>query len=266
MGRNLADSVVDLIKGAGKNLHPTRGPHTHLGTKTLRPGRHAVPDITRQVAEWAHRRGSQLSDRQQTALANYRRESIFSISNAGNYSEKELFRAYFEFFDDMFFGGFLEGCITIKLLRDPVFTSWEGERPRYGHDAGEGGITVRDQNTSAFEIRKHRVGFTIRIREPNHLESTRERCLWQLNVLLHEMVHCIFLVFSCVNRGCKEEMKRFSSLGPTGHGACWQDAAYAVEKAVQDPAFINLGIHQWQVSGRSWEVGVHKERHRISEW
>jgi hypothetical protein len=56
------------------------------------------------------------------------------------------------------------------------------------------------------------------------------------------MVHTVFHIYSCADRKCTKDMGRFSLLGCTGHGACWQDAAYAVERAVQDPAFINLGI------------------------
>jgi hypothetical protein len=233
---------LSLVLGNGKK-GPNLGPHDPLdNTDSFSRGWHTPPDISRRVAEWTNRRGSQLSARQQAALERYRRDKIFNISHAGKYSEKEFIEAYFDFFDDMFFGGNLKGYCTIKLLQLPVFFC-QARDIYCGHrNCGKSGDTIKTPPSSGFGPRPRRIPLTIRIWEPNYLSSSQSRRIWKLEVLLHEMVHCIFLLYRCADHNCKEDMKCFSLLGATGHGACWQDAAYAVEGAVRDPAFVDLNI------------------------
>jgi hypothetical protein len=236
---------LNLILGNGKK-GPNLGPHDHLGnTDSFSRGWHTPPDIARRVAEWTNRRGSQLSGQQQTALEKYRRDRIFSISHAGKSSEKEFIEAYFNFFDDMFFGANLKGYCTIKPLQLPVFfcqACRTGDISRGHRDCGKGGDTGKTPPSSGFGPRPRRIPLTIGIWEPRYLSSSQDRRIWKLEVLLHEIVHCIFFLYRCSDRNCREDMKRFSLLSTTGDGACWQDAAYAVEGAVRDPAFVDLNI------------------------
>jgi len=153
---------LNLILGNGKKA-PNLGRHTHPSTENyLSPGRHAPADIVRRVAEWTHRRGSQLTARQQAALSRYRRGRVFSISNFGKYSEKEFIDAYFSFFDDIFFGGYLTGHCKIKLLQTPVYFCQPRDKRCYCSypDCGVGG----DASLTP--------PFTIRIREPDHVSSS----------------------------------------------------------------------------------------------
>jgi len=118
----VSTSELCQILGNGKK-EPNLGRHTHQSTeKVLSLGRHAVPDIVRLIAEWTQRRGSQLSARQQAALLRYRRDRVFSISNDEKYPEREFMKAYYGFFDDIFFGGCLSGRCKIKAVQTPVFS------------------------------------------------------------------------------------------------------------------------------------------------
>jgi hypothetical protein len=243
---------LSLILGNGKKGSDL-GPHDHMdNTDNFTRGWHTPPDIARRVAVWTNRRGSRLSARQQAAFASYMREGIFSISNVGKYPEKEFIEAYFNFFDDMCFGGNLKGYVTIKLLQLSVFychtcrvsdlACRTGDSSCGHRDCGKGDDTGKTPPSILFGSRSHRTPLTIRIWEPTNLSSSQDRHVWKLEVLLHEMVHCIFGIYKCTDRNCKEDMKRFSLLGPSEHGACWQDAAYAVERAVRDPTFVGLDI------------------------
>jgi hypothetical protein len=53
------------------------------------------------------------------------------------------------------------------------------------------------------------------------------------------MTHAFLKLYSCWYPPCRACLQH---LGPTGHGFAWQDVAYAVEKAANDPNFLNIPV------------------------
>jgi hypothetical protein len=77
-----------------------------------------------------------------------------------------------------------------------------------------------------------------------------------MGTLLHEMLHAFFRIHRQVLEG-DERIKEYQNhMGDTEHGPVWQDAALAVELAVNDPAFLNLGVSLWRRNSLYYEYAV----------
>jgi hypothetical protein len=81
---------------------------------------------------------------------------------------------------------------------------------------------------------------------------------YYLCVLLHEMLHAFFYIYSCKCTNCRSQKPALhGGVGASGHGPAWVDAAYALQMAFQELV--------------SWEVflGIPKSvqlETRVSGW
>ncbi|KAE8442420.1 hypothetical protein EG329_003378 [Mollisiaceae sp. DMI_Dod_QoI] len=204
--------------------NPSTVNHRHLPTSSLSKGHHSAPDVAMKVIHYTRRIERDLNPRQKSALARYRSKDVFSTRNIGQYSESTIFNAYFRFFDDMFFGGLL------KLRCTVVFTGRDGKKlGEFGESSTHGTMV---------DGRAEGVYGTIRIHEATHLKNDRERRLWGLGTLLHEMLHCFFDFYTCFIPSCRDSLPLLGK----EHGFAWQDAAYALKLCVQDPSYLNLPL------------------------
>ena len=97
--------------------------HTHKSIRNLSIGRHYAPDLVRFVETNAKRRtAAELDSRQRLAIEKFWDDHsypIYSTSNRKKYPEGDVIKAYFEFFDVMFFGGALFSVTRAKISPKP---------------------------------------------------------------------------------------------------------------------------------------------------
>jgi hypothetical protein len=66
--------------------------------------RHSALDLSRNLVQNSRRRCNELSPQQKKALEDFRKNKILDFEHHDGYSRVEVLKAYFHFFDEMFFG------------------------------------------------------------------------------------------------------------------------------------------------------------------
>ena len=183
----------------------------------LKPGSYSIEDISAAILDHLDR--DELSPRQLEALRRYKYEGSWSVSRPDNLDD---IRKFFEIFDDFYFHGLLRGYCTLELFRD---THERQGLPLRGYCDSIGPGEERDPRYKLERPRPH-----IGIRVSRHI-GLFDRVSNYIDVLLHEMIHAMFFVYSCTcDRGCREKY-RFSMGAPwLGHDLSFQAAGHAIEK------------------------------------
>ncbi|KAF8859177.1 hypothetical protein BDZ45DRAFT_689470 [Acephala macrosclerotiorum] len=208
----------------GRTQSPSPIYHRHLATAALSKGQHSAADVARKAMEYARRREPGLNSRQRHALAWYRSGEFNKTLRTAHDNEKRILNAYFHFFDDLFFGG----CLS-KSRRSVYLTKKETKVLKV---AGESSTYCRKVHG------KCEASGTIWIHRATHITNTHDRGLFCLSTLLHEMLHCFLDIYTCPKPSCRDDLKQLGKQ----HGFAWQDAAYALEKAVTDTKYLNLPL------------------------
>lgn len=208
----------------GSTQGPSPTGHRHLATATLSKGQHSAADVARKVIEYAMRRDPELNSRQRNALAWYRSGEFNKTPRSIRDNDKVILNAYFHFFDELFFGGCLSKsrCSVYLTKKETKVLKVAGESSTYCQK-------VRG---------KFEASGTIWIHRASHITNIRDRGLFCLSTLLHEMLHCFLDIYTCPRSSCRDNLKQLGR----EHGFAWQDAAYALEKAVTDTKYLNLPL------------------------
>jgi hypothetical protein len=185
----------------------------------LRPGAHEAKDLVAWITQNSKRRGSGLDDHQRNALKAYSRFP------ARQRPKEEFLRELFVIFDDLFFFGSLKNqCIV--------------EYPRKKIGQGPVGVAHNSLTTRKPIIKIYKY-------EPSTRYSDN---YWEYaSTLLHEMIHAFlmrYVRFSGTRKMFPVTTKCLQIEGRSGHGFAWQDIAYALEVAANDPrlAGMRLGL------------------------
>jgi hypothetical protein len=172
-----------------------------------------------------------LSARQKQAIERLKYQGYWNIGRPNNIQD---IKKFFEIFDDAYFGGLLKGYCRFEL---PNY--FDCRDIRYGHSPPLGVCEgffpegeYREKDTR-FRIEKPYVIITIRLDDSS--PSMCDRIKNYLEVLLHEMLHAIFFIYTCrCEHGCKQSheheaggYRRYIE----SHHMEWQAAALAIEEA-----------------------------------
>jgi hypothetical protein len=176
------------------------------------------------------RRGVDIDSRQRRALEKYQNEEIYSTSNRGKYPDGDRIKAYFEFFDIMFFGGALTFVTSAKIFPKPANTDAEpfaASETYILEDEDQG------RHTPILSIIK------MFVLDEDYFTTKTGRCLHYVGYLLREMCNTFLQLYSCIFSDCRHKLE---NLGLTGYGFAWQDMALAVELACRDREFLRLDV------------------------
>jgi hypothetical protein len=182
------------------------------------------------------RRGPQLSLLQMSAMGTFSDEiptmrnmvekaSVTDIITTGDLIHlKYLLSLYFAAFDKLFFFGSLQ-CCTLNLT--PEFETLCMGTCGYDPSSGKVIITLYNFAETTFEDRMRRY----------------------LSTLLHEMVHAFLY-----KRQYFHHHPNYIGHGYTGHGMAWQDIAYVVEQAANDPTLLGLQLDLNRATSLAFEM------------
>ena len=198
--------------------------YNHLDISELTKIRHIPPDLVKKAQDETTRREKNLSQNQQSALAEYKQQQIYKRLSSNKFRDEDVIKVYFDFFDTLFYCGSLKKYCKVKLsslsIKKLADLKWRaffwGSPPKV-----------------------HLVRVVIRIFRRDVITDNMTRRIFYLGSLLHEMTHAFLELYSCWYSPCRACLQH---LGPTGHGFAWQDSAYAVEKAANDLNFLNIPI------------------------
>jgi hypothetical protein len=159
------------------------------------------------------------SQRQVTALDRFENGSVRQYLRDDQCFSQEAFAAFFEVFDDLFFFGSLRERVTFRIV--PLTGNQQSTIPALTKPVR---VIVTDGTTEMhIEIQ------ITTINEVNEL----------LGILLHEMCHAFFLIYSCNVDNC---MNRFENCAKDGHGIAWQKVAAAIEKYARQKLSLQLDL------------------------
>jgi hypothetical protein len=160
-----------------------------------------------------------LSKRQKDAVERFNYQGSWNLAQPDNLEDLNKF---FNLFDDAYFGGLLKGYCRLETISSSDSTQrrfgghWDGTCQPYW--PGE-------ERDSRYALDKPFIVLTMRRHEDDRFESIKNH----LEVLLHEMVHAIFDIYTCrCQNGCKQ---RHAREGGGGHWVEWQAAAKSIEMA-----------------------------------
>jgi len=203
---------------------------SHRSTNNLTIGRHHAPDLVSFVKANTRRRGAEMDSRQRRTFEKYQEEEIYSTSNRGRYPDGDRIKAYFEFFDIMFFGGALTSVTSAKIFPKPENYDEEpfAISETYVYEDEEQGCHIPISSI-----------IKVFLLDEDYFETKAERCLHYVGHLLREMCNTFLQLYSCIFSDCRHKIE---NLGLTGYGFAWQDMALAVELACRDREFLRLDI------------------------
>jgi hypothetical protein len=214
---------------------------SHLDVSELAKLRHSPPDLVKKAEDETRRREKNLSQNQQSALAEYKQQQIYKRLSSNKFRDEDVIRVYFDFFDELFYCGSLKKYCKVKLSSLSI-------------------KKLADLKWRAFfwgsPPKAHLVRVVIRIFRRDVITDNMTRRIFYLGSLLHEMTHAFLELYSCWHSSCRLCLQH---LGPTGHGFAWQDIAYAVEKAANDPKFLNLPVELGRYDSLHLELDEIKE-------
>lgn len=193
--------------------------------------RHNSTWLAKKVVSFSKRRGDQLTDRQNAALLKYRTDTIFVLGKVNaHHTDEKVLGAYAAIFDDLFFFGSLFPRCRIFLVKGK-----KGEDPNLrGHTIHQE-INKLKGKAPFFEKHLETEITIIKLREKDRPARLRN----YLGTLLHEMIHAFLEIWGCRINGCWD---LWQQQGLRGHGYAWQDAASALEIAVQDRELLGLEL------------------------
>ncbi|KAF8849037.1 hypothetical protein BDZ45DRAFT_697895 [Acephala macrosclerotiorum] len=193
--------------------------------------RHNSIWLAEKAVSFSKRRGDQLINRQNAALLKYRTDTIFVLGKINaHYTDEKVLGAYATIFDDLFFFGSLFPRCRIFLVKGK-----REETPNLRGHTTHQEINKLKRKAPFFE--KHLETEITIIKLPERDRPARLRNY--LGTLLHEMIHAFLEIWGCCIEGCYD---LWQQQGVRGHGYAWQDAASALEFAVQDRELLGLKL------------------------
>ncbi|KAE9375787.1 hypothetical protein N431DRAFT_463851 [Stipitochalara longipes BDJ] len=239
---------------------PKHKPHLRVSHSALsypnpspepfRLNRHDASSLSNLLISNSKHRSASLSPPQQNAMSKLQTSHLLDIKKNHRYTLVEILRAYFSFFDDLFF------FRSLKLRCGLRFCFQKGNQTTFSGVTtllGKEQQVLQRMKGKGYE--KRRVLITIFLRERE--ERSREEMLVEYQgTLLHEMIHALLMCWASDYEGCSDAKNVIGE----GHGPVWQDIAHALEKATRDQSFLNLELRLRR------EEALASEAHRAGRW
>lgn len=216
----------------------TRHDTPHLAIEDFRlgnmaPQTYSTGDISKAVIGYLKQPKDQLSDTQIRGLKRWKKNVTSNHYNPEN--DMDL-QKWFDIFNDVFFNRILEAYCKLEWFEEEKLrnagyvdrTKVQGEKPQ---------VTI----------------FVLKRKE----WLTWEIICSYMDVLVHEMLHAVFAIFSCGCNSCTEIGDRESEWG---HHPNWLAAALAVEKFcnydinTKEEGFGNRGIDLIREKNLAYEI------------
>lgn len=203
-------SNLQTAKKMSKSEHRHRGikeRHLREGYRNIfKPELFSSSSLARHVVAFSKLRGSAMTRMQAKAMHRFHHEKIYDLSQkihtvrggaSGSASDIDVFQAYCDLFDDLFFFGSLKGNCKFHLGE-------EGDAEKSGETAS------RDETKKRSLKRRGRIFYVevqkrcdIYLYAPSVRSSSRaERLLVVLGSLLHGMAHAFLILWACHHKGC----------------------------------------------------------------
>ncbi|ESZ97299.1 hypothetical protein SBOR_2327 [Sclerotinia borealis F-4128] len=157
--------------------------------------------------------------------------------------EQDLLDLYFEYFNNMIFGGGLNALRCTMKLEEP--TREQKERSVLGTTVDK----RSEADTTKHNIRSH-VSVFVRYPAPETEAQSVVLLRNYLGTMLHEMVHAFFSIYVCkCNTVCRDKVLEFEQSGHTGHGMNWQNAARSIERFVRHGLRLDIRLGREEALG-----------------
>jgi hypothetical protein len=200
----------------------------------LYPGQHKLEGLARLVVKNSQIRGKYPTTLQKSALEDFRRVKLVPAGT----STYKIAKIYMPIFDRLFFFKSLRGRLHI-------IPTGKYSKKTYGW-------TEDTSNNKA------------KIVVNTSWEDGKTRVLKHIATTLHEMIHAFLLIYMLPYY--RDERPSFYGDGYTGHGAAWQDIAYALETAVNDPRFLDLKLDLGRGTALRGEINKASELIDPARW
>ncbi|TEY73108.1 hypothetical protein BOTCAL_0083g00210 [Botryotinia calthae] len=189
-------------------------------------------------AVWKHiNPDSQLSPLQKEAIEKWK---VIDILNTPNQlrlvSTKTILEKYFHIFDDLFFRGTMTEYVTLA-------TSLPGNTLPgcQGHTSQESKAVYRRGRKDVIQCR-FRPMSTITIFLGPEVEPLNGKRLKKLfGILVHEMCHAFFHIYSCVGRCCNHGS--LEQLGTQRHGVMFQELAFDIQLMAEKKDILGFNLN-----------------------
>lgn len=203
---------------------PPAIPDDNFQVGRLQTGEYCTEDVSAAIVRHLNRRGKNLTERQKEGIRHFKYQGSWNLGQPENLED---LRRYFNIFNDVFFEGLLTGYCTLEIIRDECL--------RAGFPVGGGCMDYLPglERDPRFKRERPHAGIYI----PFLLEEPTTRIRNYLDVLAHEMLHAMFMVYGCQSGHGghpNKECHRTRHLPMvSGHDIPWQAAAYAMEQATR---------------------------------
>jgi hypothetical protein len=183
----------------------------------LKPLSYSQEEISNVIIKHISRKAEDLTDRQREGIARFKYQGSWNLANPENIHD---LRKFFDIFNDVFFNGVLTGYCQIEVVE----SDWAAFR--YSRELRGICTPVHPGKELDTRFRIDKPLSIISITKWCNSEPATQRILLHLETLVHEMLHAVFLLFTCdCGYGCR---KIYPDMG---HHIYWQAAARAIEKA-----------------------------------
>ncbi|KAF5868344.1 uncharacterized protein Bfra_007542 [Botrytis fragariae] len=180
---------------------------------------------------------SKLSPLQEDAVEKWKVIDILHTPNQLRLvSTKIILEKYFHIFDDLFFRGTLNEYVTL-------ITSLPGDSLPgcQGHTSQESKAVYRRGKKDVIECR-FRPRSTITIFVGPEVEPLNGEKLKKLfGILVHEMCHAFFHIYSCVGRCCNHGS--LEQLGTRRHGVMFQELAFYIQLMAENKDILGFNLN-----------------------
>ncbi|KAI9648127.1 hypothetical protein NHQ30_002759 [Ciborinia camelliae] len=159
-------------------------------------------------------------------------------------TEQHLLDLYFEYFNNMIFGGGLNALRCTMTLQEP--NAQQRARCVLGSTVDK----RAEKDTTIHNVRCH---ISVFVRYPAPKTEAEAVVLLRnyLGTMLHEMVHAFFSIYVCkCNFSCRRKNLEFEESGMTGHGLHWLNASRSIER------FVRYGLRMDLRLGREEALGL----------
>ncbi|TGO83569.1 hypothetical protein BPOR_0625g00020 [Botrytis porri] len=189
-------------------------------------------------AVWKHiNPDSKLSPLQEEAVEKWKVIDILHTPNQLRLvSTKIILEKYFHIFDDLFFRGTLNEYVTL-------ITSLPGNNLPgcQGHTSQESKAVYSRGKKDVIKCR-FRPRSTITIFVGPEMEPLNGEKLKKLfGILVHEMCHAFFHIYSCVGRCCNHGS--LEQLGTRGHGVMFQELAFIIQLMAEKKDILGFNLN-----------------------
>jgi hypothetical protein len=194
--------------------------------KNLLLAAHSSVDLSSTLQTFVTRRGAHLSATQRIGIESYQDERKNGHFGHIRPPEDEgAMKRFYEYFNDIFFCGCLEGLCAIKFCNDS---------DHFGVGADSLGVAITPV-TSETHRQQIPDGYSALIKikdQSSEAPLLDEEARWKsyLSTLLHEMLHVFFGIYECTcSVSCRKQ--HAEEIGRGGHRTSWQFAALTIEEA-----------------------------------